>query len=54
MILNRSMSYEIRRYARKEQGMLTMREEALIKAAIGRETTAAEVLEHTEDFDDDL
>jgi type IV pilus assembly protein PilB len=53
MILARAMSYEIRKYARKEQGMLTMREEALIKASRG-ETTAAEILDHTELFDDGI
>ncbi len=53
MILARAMSYEIRKYARKEQGMLTMREEALIKAG-QHITTAAEVLDHTEYFDDGI
>lgn len=51
LILQRAMSYDIRRYARKHQGMRTMREEALIKAAQGV-TSADEVLAHTELFND--
>ncbi len=51
MILGTAMAHEIRKHARKNQGMLTLREEALIKAVRG-ETTASEVLEHTEFFDD--
>ncbi len=51
MILGKAMAHEIRKHARKNQGMLTLREEALIKAVRG-ETTPAEVLEHTEYFED--
>ena len=51
MILGKAMAHEIRKHARKNQGMLTLREEALIKAVKG-ETTAAEVMEHTEHFED--
>ena len=47
MILDRAMTHEMRKYARKELGMLTLREEALIKAAQGI-TSADEVLIHTE------
>lgn len=51
MVLDRAMVVELRKHARKEQGMLTMREEALIKAVQGL-TSAEEVLDHTERFDD--
>jgi len=51
MILQRKMTHEMRKYARKNTGMLTLREEALIKAAQGI-TTAEEVLHHTELFVD--
>jgi len=47
MILGRAMSHEMRKYARKELGMLTLREEALIKAYRGI-TSAEEVLTHTQ------
>lgn len=47
MILGRAMTHEMRKYARKELGMLTLREEALIKAAQGI-TSADEVLTHTQ------
>ena len=53
MILNRAMSYEIRKYARFKQGMRTLREEALIKAVQGI-TTPDEVIEHTDLYDDDI
>ncbi|MEX2016035.1 MAG: ATPase, T2SS/T4P/T4SS family, partial [Candidatus Hydrogenedentales bacterium] len=51
MVLRRAMSHEIRIYARKKQGMLTLREEALIKAVQGI-TSPEEVIEHTEKYDD--
>lgn len=51
MILARQMAHVIRRHARKTQGMLILREEALIKAVQGV-TSAEEVLEHTEHFVD--
>lgn len=51
MILDRAMTHEMRKYARKNLGMLTLREEALIKAAQGI-TSAQEVLTHTELFVD--
>lgn len=50
MVLQRSMTHEMRIHARK-RGMLTLREEALIKAVNGV-TSAEEVLAHTERFDD--
>ena len=52
MILDRCMAYELRVYARKQQGMLTMREEALMLAVQGV-TSADEVIEHTEKYDND-
>jgi general secretion pathway protein E len=51
LILNRAMAFEIRKHCRKTQNMLTLREEALIKAVQGV-TSGEEVLEHTEKFDD--
>ena len=51
MILDRVMTHEMRKYARKEQNMLLLREEALIKAAQGL-TSAEEVLAHTELYQD--
>ncbi len=47
MILGHAMTHEMRKYARKELGMLTLREEALIKAYQGV-TSADEVLTHTQ------
>jgi len=52
MILGRAMAYELRRYARRAQGMRTLREEGIIKCAQGI-TSADEVLAHTDRFDDD-
>ncbi len=51
MILQHKMTHEMRKYARKTLGMLTLREEALIKAAQGI-TTAEEIIHHTELFVD--
>ncbi len=51
MILAREMTHTMRKYARKKLGMLTLREEALIKAAQGA-TSAEEVMHHTELFID--
>ena len=51
LILNRAMAFDIRRYARKELGMRTLREEAILKAVKGV-TTAEEVLNHTDTFED--
>jgi type IV pilus assembly protein PilB len=47
MILARKMSQDLRKYARKNLNMLTLREEALVKAVQGY-TSADEVIEHTE------
>lgn len=51
MILDRAMAFDIRHYARKKQNMLTLREEGVIKALSGV-TSAEEVLDHTDHFDD--
>jgi len=51
MILNRAMAFELRRYARKGQGMRTLREEGIIKCRQGI-TSVSEIVAHTERFDD--
>ncbi len=51
MINERAMSYQIRQYARKGLGMLTLREQGLIKCAHGV-TTAEEILAHTDKYED--
>jgi type II secretory ATPase GspE/PulE/Tfp pilus assembly ATPase PilB-like protein len=51
MILDRAMAFDIRRYARTEQGMRTLREEGFIKAVQGI-TSAEEVMIHTDKFED--
>ncbi|MBI4557335.1 MAG: Flp pilus assembly complex ATPase component TadA [Candidatus Hydrogenedentes bacterium] len=51
MILARAMAYDIRRYARRKQGMRTLREEGLIKCVQGV-TSADEILLHTDKYDD--
>jgi type II secretory ATPase GspE/PulE/Tfp pilus assembly ATPase PilB-like protein len=45
------MSYEIRRHARKHQGMRTLREEGIIKCVQGI-TSVAEIIEHTDYYED--
>ena len=51
LILDRAMAMEIRRYARKKQGMRTLREEGIIKCIKGL-TTLEEVCGHTDKFED--
>jgi len=51
MILDRAMAYELRKYARHGQGMLTLREAGLMRCAQGI-TSAEEVLQHTDAYDD--
>ncbi len=51
MILERAMAHELRRYARKKQGMLILREEGLMKCAQGI-TSPAEVIARTDQYDD--
>ncbi len=51
MILDRAMSYDIRRYARKKLGMRTLREEGIIKCVQGV-TSAKEIIAHTDKYDD--
>jgi type IV pilus assembly protein PilB len=52
LILERAMAFDIRRYARKKLGMLTLREQGIVKCVQGI-TSAEEVLAHTDRFDDD-
>jgi type IV pilus assembly protein PilB len=52
MILERAMAFDIRKYARKHKGMLTLREQGIIKCLKGV-TSAEEVMAHTDRFDDD-
>ncbi|HNR29258.1 MAG TPA: ATPase, T2SS/T4P/T4SS family [Candidatus Hydrogenedentes bacterium] len=51
MILDRAMSHELRRYARKHQGMRTLREEGIIKCVQGV-TSVDEIIAHTDQYDD--
>ena len=51
MILDRAMAFDIRRYARKKQGMRTLREEGIIKCVQGI-TSAEEVIAHTDKYED--
>ncbi len=51
MILDRAMAFELRRYARKQQGMRTLREEGIIKCIQGT-TSPDEVLAHTDKYDE--
>lgn len=50
MILDRAMSWELREYARKKQGMRTLREEGIIKCVQGI-TSAEEIISHTDKYD---
>ena len=51
MILERAMAHELRRYARKNQGMVILREEGLIKCIQGI-TSPAEVIAKTDSYED--
>ncbi len=51
MILDRVMAHDLRRHARKHQGMRTLREEGIIKCVQGI-TSAAEIIAHTDKYDD--
>jgi type II secretory ATPase GspE/PulE/Tfp pilus assembly ATPase PilB-like protein len=51
MILDRAMSYDIRRYARKHQGMLMLREEGIVKCQQGI-TSVEEIVAHTDLYED--
>ena len=51
MILDRAVSHDIRRYARKHQGMRMLREEGLIKCVQGV-TSADEIIAHTDSHED--
>jgi len=51
MILERAMAHELRRYARKNQGMVILREEGLIRCIQGV-TSPAEVIAKTDAYED--
>ncbi len=51
LILNRAMAHDIRKHARRHQGMLTLREAGLIKC-VQHVTTPEEVLQHTDHYED--
>ena len=51
MILDRAMSFDLRRYARKKQGMRTLREEGIVKCVQGI-TSPEEIVAHTDKFED--
>lgn len=51
MILERAMAHELRRHARKHQGMMILREEGLIKCIKGV-TSPAEVIAKTDAYED--
>ena len=51
LVLDSATSLQLRRYCRKHLGMMTLREAALMKAVQGI-TTAAEVLYHTDSYED--
>lgn len=52
MVLARAMAFDIRKYARKHLGMLTLREQGIIKCARGI-SSVEEICAHTDRFDDD-
>ena len=51
MVLDRAMAHEIRKHARKTQGMRTLREEGIIKCVQGI-TTPEEIVAHTDLYED--
>jgi type II secretory ATPase GspE/PulE/Tfp pilus assembly ATPase PilB-like protein len=51
MILDRAMAFDLRRYARREIGMLVLREEGIIRCVKGV-TSAKEVMDHTDLYED--
>ena len=51
LILDRAMAFQIRRYARKDQGMRMLREEGIIKCVQGK-TSPQEVIDHTDLYED--
>jgi type II secretory ATPase GspE/PulE/Tfp pilus assembly ATPase PilB-like protein len=51
LVLDSATALQLRRYCRKHLGMITLREAALMKAVQGV-TTAAEVLYHTDAYED--
>ena len=51
LVLESATSIKLRRYSRKHLGMITLREAGLLKAVQGV-TTAAEVMYHTDLYED--
>ena len=51
MILDRAMAFDLRRYARKNQGMLVLREEGILRCVKGI-TSPAEIMDHTDKYED--
>ncbi len=51
LILDRAMAIDLRRHARKNQGMMTLREDGILKCAKGI-TGVPEVADHTDKYDD--
>jgi type IV pilus assembly protein PilB len=51
LILDRAMSFDLRRHARKYQGMRTLREEGIIKCIQGV-TSVEEIVIHTDKYED--
>jgi type IV pilus assembly protein PilB len=51
MILDRAMAFDLRRYARKSQGMLVLREEGIIRCVKGI-TSPLEIMDHTDKYED--
>ncbi|MBI3117483.1 MAG: Flp pilus assembly complex ATPase component TadA [Candidatus Hydrogenedentes bacterium] len=51
MILDRAMAYDLRRHARKNQGMRTLREEGIVQALHGV-TSVEEIQLHTDAYED--
>ena len=51
LVLDRAMAIDLRRHARKNQGMMTLREDGILKCAKGI-TGVPEVADHTDKYDD--
>lgn len=51
LVLDRALAFDIRRYARKKQGMRTLREEGIIKCVKGT-TSVEEVVAHTDQYEE--
>ncbi len=51
LILDRAMAIDLRRHARRKQGMLVLREQGMLKCAQGI-TSAEEIMDHTDLYED--